>query len=62
MEKGHFEEPNTDVKKTRKLNFNKIRWDGMDNINMVEDKANGMLVNAATSCHVPKNARTSWNI
>jgi hypothetical protein len=34
----------------------------MDNINLVENKANGMLVNAVMSCHVPKNARTSVNI
>jgi len=34
----------------------------MGNTNLVEDKANGMLVNTVMSCHVPKNARTSVNI
>jgi len=29
----------------------------MDNINLVEDKANGMLVNAVISCHVPKKCK-----
>jgi len=34
----------------------------MDNINLVKDKANGMLVNAVMSCIITKNARTSVNI
>lgn len=31
-------------------------------MNLVQNKANGMLVNAVMGCHVPKNVRTSVNI
>jgi len=62
MERDHFEDPNIDVKKNKKTELQKIRWEGMDNINLVEDKANGMPVNAVMSFNVPKNAKTSVNI